>query len=425
MLRALRLENFRSFADSGRIELSDLNVFIGPNSAGKSNIMTVIELALLSEISTRAPLPLDEMPSFASFVSVLRRNGGARARRPSELSITFEMADDGPAGTEEARSRRYVLREAPSSGAVFVHRAEIGPTTAPDEYVVEAIDPSGKEYRVVAPPKHVTSEVSFLNGEVTLTATGRTGRRSTSLHSSALLSRARETIVVRPYRPVPRSVYVLDDPMMGADDRRLITDLLRVWSGEDGNKVRERIISGLRTMALAADLEVRAVARGQGTQMAEVLVTPQDKGRAVTLADVGYGVSQMLPFLSQDAQSVNKNLLVYQPEAHLHPLSQSRLADVFVASVKRGNRAYVETHSEHLVLRLQALIAGGEIAPDRVRVFCVEHDGKKSNLSPMLFDARGVPRTPWPRGFLDTGLDLARDLAQRRRSPLPGQKTDA
>ena len=129
MLRALRLENFRSFADSGRIELSDLNVFIGPNSAGKSNIMTVIELALRSEISSRAPLPLDEMPSFASFASVLRRNGGARARRPSELSITFEMGEDNPARAERVRSRRYVLREGSSSGAPFVHRAELGPTT--------------------------------------------------------------------------------------------------------------------------------------------------------------------------------------------------------------------------------------------------------------------------------------------------------
>lgn len=425
MLRALHLENFRSFADSGRIELSDLNVFIGPNSAGKSNLMTVIELALLSELSSRAPLPLDEMPSFASFVSVLRRNGRARTRPSSELSMTFEMEEDDPTGIYGARSRRYFLREDPSSGAPFVHRAAFGPTADPEEYIVEAIDRSGKEYRVIAPPKHVTSDVSFSNGELALIlAPTRTGRRSTLLHASALRSHTRETIVVRPHRPVPRSVYVLDDPMMGADDRRLITDLLRVWSGEDGKKARERIVSGLRTMALAADIDVRAVARGQGTQMAEVLVTPQDKGRAVTLADVGYGVSQVLPFLSQDAQSINKNLIVYQPEAHLHPLSQSRLADVFVASVKRGNRAYVETHSEHLVLRLQALIAGGEIAPDAVRVFCVEHDGKKSNLSPMLFDARGVPRTPWPKGFLDTGLDLARDLAQRRRSP-PGHKPDA
>jgi predicted ATPase len=208
---------------------------------------------------------------------------------------------------------------------------------------------------------------------------------------------------------------VLDDPLMSADDRELIKDLLRVWSAEDGKGARERIVEGLRTLALASDIEVRSVARGQGAQMAEVRVTPQVKGRSVTLADVGYGVSQVLPFLSQDAQSTESNLLVYQPEAHLHPLAQSRLADVFVASVKRGNRAYVETHSEHLVLRLQALIAGGEIAPERVRVFCVEHDGKRSNVYPMIFDRRGVPKTPWPKGFLDTGLDLARDLAEKRR----------
>jgi predicted ATPase len=150
--------------------------------------------------------------------------------------------------------------------------------------------------------------------------------------------------------------------------------------------------------------------------MVEVRVAPKKKSRVVTLADVGYGVSQILPLLSLDAQLSAGKLLAYQPEAHLHPLAQSRLADVFVASVKRGNRVYVETHSEHLVLRLQALIAGGEIEPDRVRVFCVEHDGEKSNVEAMTFDQRGVPETRWPKGFLDTGLDLARDLAERRHS---------
>ena len=211
---------------------------------------------------------------------------------------------------------------------------------------------------------------------------------------------------------------------MSADDRRLIDDLLRLWSSEEDPEARQRIVDNLETMTLAADLDVRTVARSQGTQLVEVLVKPREHGRTATLADVGYGVSQVLPLILQDAQSVNDNLLVYQPEAHLHPLAQSRLADVFVASVKRGNRAYIETHSEHLVLRLQALIAGGEIDPERVRVFCVEHDGKKSNVYPMLFDARGVPKTPWPKGFLDTGLELARDLAQRRQSRPPRKKRD-
>lgn len=52
MLHAVRLHDFRSFADSNRIELAEVNVFIGPNSAGKTNIMTAIELALLSTGST-------------------------------------------------------------------------------------------------------------------------------------------------------------------------------------------------------------------------------------------------------------------------------------------------------------------------------------------------------------------------------------
>jgi hypothetical protein len=231
-----------------------------------------------------------------------------------------------------------------------------------------------------------------------------------------------EPIIVHPHRPVPRSIYVFDDPLMSGEDRRLIDDLLRVWSNEEGLEARRRIVNNLRTMALAADIDVRTVARSGGTKLVEVRVKPRERGRAATLADVGYGVSQVLPLILQDAQFADRNLLVYQPEVHLHPLAQSRLADVFVASVKRGNRAYIETHSEHLVLRLQALIAGGEIEPERVRVFCVEHDGKKSNVHPMLFDERGVPLTPWPKGFLDTGLELARDLAQRRLSRPPAKK---
>ncbi len=81
MLRALRLEHFRSFVDTGRVELADLNVFIGPNSAGKSSLMTIIELALQTGIdmgSSTGPLPLERVPSFMSFDAVMRRNGPKR-----------------------------------------------------------------------------------------------------------------------------------------------------------------------------------------------------------------------------------------------------------------------------------------------------------------------------------------------------------
>jgi hypothetical protein len=433
MLRAIHLENFRSFADSGRIELSDLNVFIGPNSAGKSNLMTVIELALTGppRVSSPQPLILDQVPSFASFDSVVRRNGSVRARSPDEFSIVLDYSNDLLSSTWR---QRYVFRKSSTSGAAFVHRAQYGPEGQSPVVSAEAMDPRGGEYRfpaLTAPGPIEDWKVSFLKSGASAHRDekldgprGARGAAVTTIFYGVEGVHGGEPIIVRPHRPVPRSIYVFDDPLMSTDDRRLIDDLLRLWSNEDGREARRRILDSLKTMTLAADIDVRTVARGQGTQLVEVRVKPRERGRAATLADVGYGVSQVLPLLLQDAQSADSNLLVYQPEVHLHPLAQSRLADVFVASVKRGNRAYIETHSEHLVLRLQALIAGGEIDPDRVRVFCVEHDGKKSNVHPMLFDERGIPQTPWPKGFLDTGLELARDLAQKRQSRPPAKKRD-
>lgn len=406
MLRALRLEHFRSFVDTGRVELADLNVFIGPNSAGKSSLMTIIELALQIGIdmgSSTGPLPLERVPSFMSFDAVMRRNGPKRKGQIPQFAITLEWSK---APSAEVTTNRYTLRKSILSGAAFVHRAEYG-----GEVEVEAEDKAGVGYRFLAPASVKDKSASF-------------DRHFPSTKSAIFAQEFeqkqiwagpyRGTTVIRPHRPIPRSVYVLDDPLMSPDDRQMITDLVQIWADEKHLSAREQLVESLRTMTLAQDLDVRATTHGRGA--VEILVKPREKGRAATLADVGYGVSQVLPLLLQDAKGGSKrDLLVYQPEAHLHPLAQSRLADVFVSSVMRGSRIYVETHSEHLVLRLQTLIAGGVIDPERVRVHCVEHDGKKSNIYPMTFDAKGIPKTPWPKGFLDTGLTLARDLAAARQ----------
>lgn len=424
-LLSIRLKDFRSFADSGRIELADLNVFIGPNSAGKTNLMTAIEMAVGDAERSPRPLAIDRVPSFASFDSVYRRKP-ARGGRTREFSLTFEWRADEDEKDALPLWGRFSFREARASGASFVHKVEYGegePGRVP-YLVLAARDSSGREYRALRP--------AVVAGQGGLSFTGpvpwfdktdikhlKDGDRLFNFWNALITGLGhweRSAVIVRPYRPVPRSVYVLDDPSMSADDRRLIEDLLRLWEDKKGAEARARIVEHLSAVGLAVGIEVKVSSRRRGPKMVEVRVAPKKKSRVVTLADVGYGVSQVLPLLSLDAQLSAGKLLAYQPEAHLHPFAQSRLADVFVSSVKRGNRVYVETHSEHLVLRLQALIAGGEIEANRVRVFCVEHDGEKSNVKAMTFDELGVPETRWPKGFLDTGLDLARDLAVRRQS---------
>lgn len=439
MLSAIRLKDFRSFADSGLIELSDLNVFLGPNSAGKSALMTVIELALnkvCQNSDPAAPLDLDGQPAFASFDSLVRHLGVSRATRPRTFALEMGWRASPKAAPYWGR---YQFAGHQVTGAAFVERAEYGRGQAEPEIVVVA----GKPRRLIGNRRPSHSETYRV--EVPAGLSGQSGRdlsfdgyvpwigltdgtkqanqlvrKINDFHTSCLMRELQNggpgrCMVLHPHRPVPRSVYVLDDPTMSETDRDMITEMLEMWSETGGKEVRQRVKENLRVMQLAAEVEVRALSRGRrGPGMVEVRIAPHRKRQFVTVADVGYGVSQVLPLLSREAQLTKGSLLAYQPEVHLHPLSQSRLADVFVGSVLRGNRVYVETHSEHLVLRLQGLIAAGDISPQRVRVFCVEHDGTSSTVRVMVFDDRGVPKERWPQGFLDTGLSLARDLAATR-----------
>ena len=77
------------------------------------------------------------------------------------------------------------------------------------------------------------------------------------------------------------------------------------------------------------------------------------KNFRVTLKDVGFGVSQVLPIIVQCIFSSYETILIEQPELHIHPRLQAELADLFIYSMtERRNRLIIETHSEHLVLRI-------------------------------------------------------------------------
>lgn len=78
----------------------------------------------------------------------------------------------------------------------------------------------------------------------------------------------------------------------------------------------------------------------------------------VTIADVGFGVSQLLPVIVAGlwAQS-GSTIILEQPEIHLHPRLQGKLADFLVCMVELGKNIIVETHSEHLINMLRLRIA--------------------------------------------------------------------
>ena len=152
------------------------------------------------------------------------------------------------------------------------------------------------------------------------------------------------------------------------------------------------------------------------------------KGRSVNVTDTGYGVSQILPVLGMLWWAVNhpprathwrrprrrevRTLAIEQPELHLHPAHQAKLADVFASTVgssdssargtrSPGTRLVVETHSEALINRLGELVEEGKVDASAIQivVFSADEDlASATEVSISKFDDSGA-LTDWPYGF--------------------------
>ena len=111
--------------------------------------------------------------------------------------------------------------------------------------------------------------------------------------------------------------------------------------------------------------------------------------------------------------------MMEQREIHLHPRVQAELADVFISATKareggkaRNLQLIVESHSEHLLTRLQRRVAEGTIAPDDVAIYFCRHDVDQAELEPLRLDLYGEIEN-WPENFFgDEMADMqARALA--------------
>lgn len=127
----------------------------------------------------------------------------------------------------------------------------------------------------------------------------------------------------------------------------------------------------------------------------------------VSIADVGFGVSQMLAVLVA-LLTAKPNQLVYieQPELHLHPLAQVRLAELLVEAANRGVRLVVETHSSIILLTIQSIVVEGDIEPERVALHWFERrdsDGV-TEITSAPIDKEGA-FGDWPVDFGDIELE--------------------
>lgn len=128
-------------------------------------------------------------------------------------------------------------------------------------------------------------------------------------------------------------------------------------------------------------------------------------GVPVDLPDVGFGVSQVLPILVECLRTAEgETIILEQPEIHLHPSLQSKLADFFLCMAKSGKNLVIETHSEHLINRVCLRIAQETSNEIRclINILFVSFDeqDKTSVSKPIKINEYGEIEN-WPVGFFD------------------------
>ncbi|MGH7596647.1 MAG: AAA family ATPase [bacterium] len=186
-----------------------------------------------------------------------------------------------------------------------------------------------------------------------------------------------------------------------------VASVVNHWQLTEDRRLRN-LGNALETLALTWKVEAKQV---DGTQV-ELHVGRLPHGSRsglkdmVSIADVGFGVSQTLPVLVA-LLTAEAGQLVYleQPEIHLHPRAQVALAQVLADAANRGVRVVAETHSSLLLLGVQSLVAEGKISPDKIKLhwFKRRNDGVTEVTSADLDEAGAFG--DWPEDFADVALE--------------------
>jgi predicted ATPase len=208
------------------------------------------------------------------------------------------------------------------------------------------------------------------------------------------------------YPPRLRNEIVKSDLTVGRYGENF-EDQILAWQTKKDDKLSKMIIA-LKELKLLYDLKISRVDSGHY----QVKVKTHKGGVFSNLYDVGFGISQFLPIVVSDFQlGDGSNLIISQPEIHLHPKLQSDFGDYLINQINSKNKSYIiETHSEYLINKIRLLIVQGKIKKEDVCVYYFTKNGDISKTDIINFEEDGRILNA-PKDFFDTYMTDVMEIA--------------
>lgn len=357
MIDKLEVKNFKCF-ESLELELSNLNVFCGINSMGKS---TIIQALLLLHQAFGQNVLMDGIYLNGKEISV------GRGR-----DLLYEDAQDNVIGISlESGSKRMDWRYQYESEADFL-----------------MAEKSNKKR------DFLQEDWNLFRTDFTYIAADRLGPQTSyqksyyEVHENNWLGIHGEYAVHYLQDHSEDEVANIELLGEGMEGERLLS-VVEAWMGE----ITPGLTFSIEDYGHANQVGLMV---HQRNTMASSYYTAQN---------VGFGISYVLPIVLALVKAREETLVIIEnPEAHLHPKAQRKMGELIAKAAQGGAQIIVETHSDHVLNGIRLSAKKEEIDCDRVRMYYFTRDYQSNNVTPVV--EKPVLRKDgrlsyWPEGFFD------------------------
>ena len=411
---SISVKGFKCLEHESRVDIRPLTILAGANSSGKSSIMQPLLLMKQTLEASYDPGPLllhgpnVKLTSFEQLVPRPRLGSGDHT-----LTFSVHSSNDNHHSVKFSASTGHKIEiselsiETEGTRILRLTPGKRGPDLHRD--LSQFLSDQGMP--MLAVPSNTT--IATYRDRCFLAVTnepldGDKPSFPTIRFSSFPAHDLTRMIHVPGLRGNPERVYARTawGPSFPGTFEKYVASVIANWTENSDHRPR-RLETILGQMGLTREVSARRVNDAQLELQVGRLPWANSRGQdLVSIADVGFGVSQVLPVLVA-LLVADEGQLVYveQPEMHLHPRAQYALARIMVDAANRGVRLVAETHSALLLLHIRTLLAQGEIDPEMVRLHWFSRDPESgaTAIETADVDERGAFGN-WPEDFGDIEL---------------------
>ncbi|MDH3031055.1 AAA family ATPase [Methylobacterium fujisawaense] len=438
-------EQFRSFQNSGDINLLPLNLLIGENSAGKTSFLAGCRLMveLMRGASTASfnkdPFFLGSFDQIAHFRGgkggraplftiraqarvrkspiVVRSREDANEIRSCTLSITFQNKYSQPAikTIDFNDGHNYFTHNSDNSIDVFFGDKELKITGQKMTAYENITFPAETSLFSIALFRRTMMVARSMISSSARSSKSRDNDAIDGIRNleGYLLSFrnyfSRRVFASAPVRTRPDRIYSPTELTPSPEGNHTPNSLIRLkrFSPDEWEQIKNQLELFGSASGLYNSIDLKSLGKS-GSDPFQLMIS--NGGPQRNLMDVGYGVSQSIPIVAEVLSSKISTLFLFQqPEVHLHPRAQAALGTFFAENVaaKKGNITLVETHSDFMLDRIRYEIKQGNLDHRQVQILYFTKGRLDTHIDTIKYDKSGN-LINIPKGYREFFLEEAR-----------------